>query len=147
MGLSMKNSVKILFPLFVFFLLVTGCSKENPVQSSSDDISGSWKLVKVSGGIAGRTTEPSPNSVEIITITNSGKFTKYLNNEVVFSSDITIQCENSIYSQEPVKFINFVSNPGYYTKLAILNVTGRELILADNYFDGYSYYYVPVSRH
>lgn len=143
----MKRFFRIPVTLFFIVLLLSGCSKENPVQSVTDDISGSWKLMKVSGGIAGTTTEPSSNSIEIITITNSGKFTKYLNNEVVFSGDITIQSENSIFSQEPVKFIKFVSNTGYYAKLAILNVSGKELVLADNFFDGYSYYYEHVSRH
>ena len=125
----MKNLV------LVSILLLTSCNS-NAIKNS---LKGEWEWIESSGGIAGEliTKESEGYSSTIVFKADSVSF--YRNNSLLGTTLYSIEEGVSIYSSEPVNFINYVSEkPGE----VIIYLTKDSLLMGDNNYDGYTSLYI-----
>ncbi len=73
--------------VLIFSCFSISCSKTS-FSISNSNITGKWKLVLASGGIAGSTTHPADN--RIITFEPSGKYSSMVSDTIVSSGSYNI---------------------------------------------------------
>ncbi len=96
----MKNIILI----FIFISAFSSCSKDGESQIP-ENIIGRWIWVESSGGIGGITETPTTTENEVIIEFSDNKCTKYLNGNVDFVLNYTIEKGNSILTQEETELI------------------------------------------
>ncbi|MGE5431085.1 MAG: hypothetical protein ACM3QX_08425 [Syntrophomonadaceae bacterium] len=101
---------------------------------------GSWILVRISGGIAGQTTNVNPEEGRKVVFTERGSVSYYSKDVLVRSTAFTVKKGKSIYSTEEKNFIHFADMPDM--PMVIMSVSRDTLMLADNMYDGFSFTYL-----
>ena len=128
----MKKGVVIFFGLIV---LIAGCKKDNAIKSLQQELSGKWELTKITGGLAGTTTEYPPGNGNFISFAGNG-FTKNIAiNDTVYNVVGTF----NIYTGKPcdnvpettlIELHDYLSSSSYGYKNEIILSNG-ELSLSD----------------
>jgi hypothetical protein len=135
----MKNLV---FLPFIVIFFVFSCTKET-VESNPFSFTGQWQWVMSSSGIAGITITPASAGYErTLVFTADFKYSRYKNNILEKSGKFEIVQAKSIYKVALVDFIKFDDG----TMLVIMSQTSTELILADNFYDGFSETYKSIIK-
>ncbi|CAH0996877.1 hypothetical protein EMA8858_03012 [Emticicia aquatica] len=134
----MKN---LIFLLIVSSSIMFSCTKEDVVADNS--ITGEWRWVTSTGGIAGTTITPSSAGFERkLVFTSDLKFSRYKDNILEKSGTFEITQAKSIYKTDLADFIKFNDN----TSSVILSQKADELILADNLSDGFVETYQRIKK-
>ncbi|MFD1095440.1 hypothetical protein [Salegentibacter chungangensis] len=133
--------MKKLFTCFLFVFLIASCSVQTtPIDDQGDkDLTGKWKLIRSSGGIAGTTTEYGAGDDVIIIEFTSNKFLKSRNGEKIQEGSYKIEQGNSIRTTEEVPLIIYNSE----LKQSFEFSDGR-LILFDECYDCFQNEYVKL---
>lgn len=126
---------KLSFFLITITFFTFSCTKEEIVaQNSTSTLTGEWRWVSSTGGIAGTTITPETAGYERkLVLTNDMTYSRYKDNVLQNSGKFEITKEKSIYKTELVDFIKFDDG----TKSVIQGNTSDELLLADNFYDGF----------
>ncbi|MCM8568244.1 hypothetical protein NE848_02575 [Gramella jeungdoensis] len=134
----MKNIVSIL----VFLIIFSSCSIENAspeYKTSDENISGKWKLVQASGGIAGNIIEYGENDDRFIIEFRDNEFISTKNGEEIEKSKYHITLGESIRSTEEVPLIIYETG-----KKQSFEFQEGNLILFDECYDCYQYEYIRI---
>lgn len=131
----------MLLSVFTLVLIFSGCSKDLPTQPESSKIYGSWVLVKTSGGFAGTTEYADPNNIATIRISKDGIFSEYRQNKLIKSLEFEIKEDTTFFSTKPRFILSFKNQPSHFASLVILELSQKQLVLSDNFIDGYEYFY------
>lgn len=124
---------KLSFLLIIATFAAFSCTKED-VSTKSSTLTGEWRWVSSTGGIAGITITPETAGYEQkLVLTDDMKYSRYKDNVLQKSGKFEITQEKSIYKTELVDFINFDDG----TMSVIQENTSNELLLADNFYDGF----------
>lgn len=142
----MKKQFNYLLVLLIAFVTLTSCSNDDDIKKTDDidfkDVSlrklqatlyGEWKRVKISGGIAGTTTET--NGPNIMFNNNNVSITSLESQGKTQTAKIEWEKSETIYGGEyyfcVAKELNTIRP---FVPLSIKNDT---LYVGDNIFDGY----------
>ncbi|MGE5354452.1 MAG: hypothetical protein ACM3P0_20380 [Acidobacteriota bacterium] len=101
---------------------------------------GNWILVRVSGGLAGQTTEVGPEEGRKVVFTEGGSVSYYSKGSLERSTTFVVKKGKSIYSTEEKSIIHFADRPEL--PMVIMKADKDTLILADNMYDGFSFTYM-----
>ncbi len=121
-----------------FFLLffLTACKKQE--ISPNNPIFGEWQWKYSQGGIAGLTITPtSAGYNKKILLDFKYKFALFKNGVLEESGQFEVVKATSIFQKEPIDFIKLSNGKSY----VISQISEKELILSDNFPDGFSYYF------
>ena len=122
---------KVSFLIIIGLLFNFSCKKES--VDANNLLTGEWRWVSSTGGIAGVTITPASAGYErILLLTSDSKYSRYNNNVLEKTGTFEIIKAKSIYKIELVDFIKY--DDGIRS---VINVTGNELSLADNNYDGF----------
>lgn len=129
------NMKKLSFFLIITTFFAISCTKDEIVaQNSTSTLTGEWRWVSSTGGIAGITITPETAGYERkLVLTDDMKYSRYKDNVLQKSGKFELTKEKSIYKTELVDFIKFDDA----TKSVIQGNTSDELLLADNFYDGF----------
>ncbi len=131
--------------LLVFAVLFTfSCAKEEvEATEASSSLTGEWRWVSSTGGIAGKTYTPTSEGYERkLVLTSDFKFSRYKDAVLEKSGTYEITQAKSIYKTELVDFIKFSDG----TSLVIMNQSANELSLSDNFYDGFGEVYQRIKK-
>lgn len=124
---------KLSFFLITITFLAFSCIKEE-ISSHNSTLTGEWRWVSSTGGIVGTTITPETAGYERkLVLTDDMTYSRYKDNILQKSGKFEITKEKSIYKTELVDFIKFDDG----TKSVIQGNTSDELLLADNFYDGF----------
>jgi hypothetical protein len=121
---------------FCFLSLLSNCKKIDVPNAEAAKIFGHWTYKYNSGGfsgVGGSTRFADGSKVEF---TEKGYFNVYLGSSTVSSEKFKIEMKESIYSLDLSPALVYTN--GAYE---VYQVDGDELVIADNHFDGFSYYF------
>ena len=122
---------KVSLLIIIGLLFSFSCKKES--VDSNNLLTGEWRWVSSTGGIAGVTITPASAGYErILLLTSDSKYSRYKNNVLEKTGTFEIIKAKSIYKIELVDFIKYDDGTR-----SVINVTGSELSLADNNYDGF----------
>ena len=129
------NMKKLSFFLIITTFFAISCTKDEIVaQNSTSMLTGEWRWVSSTGGIAGITITPETAGYERkLVLTDDMKYSRYKDNVLQKSGKFELTKEKTIYKTELVDFIKFDDA----TKSVIQGNTSDELLLADNFYDGF----------
>lgn len=120
-------------------LLIIGmaaCSKEEEIIKA-DNLTGEWRWVLKTGGIAGVYEKPKNDEV-VILILNSDKTFKYLlNGKETSDGNYGLTKGESILLNKEVNIIVFNEH-----QKQMYELSGDSLYLSEDFYDGFNYTYV-----
>lgn len=123
--------------LFIVFMFIFS-SCYDVTGPEEELIQGSWLLTRVSGGIAGQTTDVDPSEGSKMVI-KEGSISYFSNGVLQRSTTYFVKKGKSIYSTEEKNFIHFADKPDM--PMVIMKATKDTLVLADNFYDGFAFTY------
>lgn len=112
------------------------CSK-NVESQIKIELIGKWSWVESSGGIMGKTLNPSTTGNQITIEFTTDKFIQYTNDSLELEMSYTIDKGNSIRSSEEVFLIIYENG-----RKQSIGIEGNKLILYDECHDCYQNEYV-----
>ncbi len=119
----------------IVFLFVS-CQKQE--ELTSNPIFGEWNWKYTKGGIAGLSITPTTAGYhKKMTLDFKYKFALFKNGVLEDSGRFEVVKATSIFKQDPDDFIKLSNGKSY----VISDVSETELILSDNFPDGFSYYF------
>ena len=122
---------KVSFLIIIGLLFNFSCKKES--VDVNNLLTGEWRWVSSTGGIAGITITPASAGYErTLVLTSDSKYSRYKNNILEKTGTFEIIKAKSIYKIELVDFIKYDDST-----MSVINVTGSKLSLADNNYDGF----------
>ncbi len=111
------------------------CEKSEAVKSN--DLTGTWKWVRKTGGIAGVNETPKEGEVTRLKLNADKTYSTTLNDSLVTSGVYTLSKGESMLLNKEVNFIVFGEGlPMIY------EVRNDGLYLAEDVYDGFNYEYV-----
>ena len=121
----------------VFLSFISACSK-NVVSISKHDLTGTWVLKNISGGLAGIDSTPKDNIT--ITFETNGKYTSALNYMTTATGNYTITKagEPNYYYSETL--LNLISDSNHI--IYGINLRNDSLLLSESCCDQFRYTYV-----
>ncbi len=122
----------------LLFLMIAGlsaCEKSEAVKSG--ELTGTWKWVRKTGGIAGVNETPKEGEVTLLKLNADKTYSTTLNDSVLVSGTYTLSTGESMLLNKEVNFIVF----GEGTPM-IYEVKSHELHLTEDVYDGFNYEYV-----
>jgi hypothetical protein len=130
--------------IFLVATAITLSACNNTIDEHSDQtLNGKWILVNVSGGIAGEINNiDTLVEKHIVVFDKDNSVSFFYNDSLLSSTNFLIEKRKSIYSTNELDFIvyEYGSAPKVITYLF-----KDTLIIADNYYDGFSSVYIKVS--
>lgn len=122
----------------VMFLMIAGLSAcEKSEVAKSDEITGTWKWVRKTGGIAGVNETPGEGEVTLLKLNVDKTYSTTLNDSLLASGTYTLSTGESLLLNKEVNFIVF----GEGTSM-MYEVKNNQLHLAEDVHDGFNYEYV-----
>lgn len=122
----------------LLFLMIAGlsaCEKSEVVKSG--ELTGTWKWVRKTGGIAGVNETPREGEVTLLKLNADKTYSTTLNDSLLVSGTYTLSTGESMLLNKDVNFIVF--GEGTPT---IYEVKNNELHLTEDVYDGFNYEYV-----
>lgn len=122
----------------LLFLMIAGlsaCEKSEVVKSG--ELTGTWKWVRKTGGIAGVNETPKEGEVTLLKLNADKTYSTTLNDSLLVSGTYTLSTGESMLLNKDVNFIVF--GEGTPT---IYEVKNNELHLTEDVYDGFNYEYV-----
>ena len=123
---------------YLIILLIAGlsaCEKSEVVKS--DELTGTWKWVRKTGGIAGVNETSKEGEVTLLKLNADKTYSTTLNDSLLVSGKYTLSVGESLLLNKEVRFIVF--DEGMPTMYEVRN---NELHLAEDVYDGFNYSYV-----
>lgn len=122
----------------LIFLMISGlmaCEKSEVVKS--DELTGTWKWVRKTGGIAGVNETPKDREVTLLTLNADKTYSTTRNDSLLVSGTYALSTGESLLLNKEVNFIVFGEGlPMMY------EVKNNTLYLAEDVYDGFNYEYV-----
>lgn len=130
--------------IFLVATAITLSACNNTIDEDSDrTLNGKWILVNVSGGIAGEINNiDTLVEKHIVVFDKDNSVSFFYNDSLLSSTNFLIEKRKSIYSANELDFIVYEYNSAPNVITYLFNDT---LIIADNYYDGFSSVYIRVS--
>lgn len=129
----MKNILLIIVSLVMF-----SCSKDENLIAAND-ITGEWKWIKKTGGIAGVNETPKEGETRILKLNTDNTYSRLENGKVISSGKYSLGRGKSMLFNEEYSTLSFDEMvPLMY------EVKGISLYLFDDVYDGFNYEYVRV---
>ncbi len=121
------------------FTLAIGC-KEAKTEIDNAPLIDQWRLVQISGGIEGKTTNPDAYNTTILEFTKEGNYIETKNGQTQRQGKYSVSKGQSIYTHQRASLIKF---EGSSTVSSFNFNTKRDsLYLNDEVYDGFTYSYV-----
>lgn len=119
------------------------CACSNTIDEDSDrSLNGKWILVNVSGGIAGETNIIDTLVEKHIVVFDKDNLVSFFyNDSLLNTTNFLIEKRKSIYSTKELDFIVYEYSSAHDVITYLSNDT---LVIADNYYDGFSLVYIKV---
>lgn len=121
--------------LFLMIAGLTACEKSE--VGKSNELTGTWKWVKKTGGIAGVNETPKAGEVTLLKLNADKTYSTTLNDSLLASGTYTLSTGESMLLNKEVNFI--VLGEGMPMMYEVKN---DELYLAEDVNDGFNYEYV-----
>jgi len=123
--------------LLLFLMLAGVMACEKSEVGKSNELTGSWKWVRKTGGIAGVNETPKEGEVTILKINADKTYSTKINDSLLVSGTYTLSTGESMLLNKKANFIVFGEGvPMMY------EVKNNELHLAEDVYDGFNYEYV-----
>lgn len=123
---------------WLMILMIAGlsaCEKSEVVKS--DELTGTWKWVRKTGGIAGVNETPKEGETTLLKLNADKTYSTTLNDSLLASGTYTLSIGESMLLNKEVSFITLGEGmPMMY------EVKNKELHLAEDVYDGFNYEYV-----
>lgn len=133
---------KLTFLLIISTFLAFSCTKEE-VTAKDSSITGEWQWIMSTGGIAGTTITPASTGYKRkLVLSSDFKYARYKNDVLEKSGTFEIVKAKSIYKAELVDFIKYDDS----TMSVIESVSTDELLLADNFYDGFGETFKRINK-
>lgn len=138
--------MKVLTFLLAAMLLLTSatCKKQSSETSFKGHLIGKWKFTGSTGGFAGKSIPADHSASKIIEFKTGGRYVKYVNGEPDMQGNYDIVTIKSIYSGVNENAIRFDPSVNDQKAAYVATITGDELMLADNFYDGFTNGYERV---
>lgn len=122
----------------ILFLMIAGLAAcEKSEVGKSNELTGTWKWVKKTGGIAGVNETPKAGEVVLLKLNADKTYSTTRNDSLLISGTYTLSTGESMLLNKEVNFIVFGGGtPTMY------EVKNNELHLAEDVYDGFNYDYV-----
>ncbi|WP_367913711.1 hypothetical protein [Leadbetterella sp. DM7] len=123
---------------WLMILMMAGlgaCEKSEVVKS--DELTGTWKWVRKTGGIAGVNETPKEGEVILLKLNADKTYSTMRNDSLLASGTYALSVKESILLNKETDFITLgTGEPVMY------EVKNNELHLAEDVYDGFNYEYV-----
>lgn len=123
---------------WLMILMIAGlsaCEKSEVVKG--DELTGTWKWVRKTGGIAGVNETPKEGEVTLLKLNADKTYSTTLNDSLLSGGTYTLSVGESMLLNKEVSFITLGEGmPMMY------EVKNKELHLAEDVYDGFNYEYV-----
>lgn len=119
---------------FSLLLLLTNCRKIEAPNAEAAKIFGKWAYKYNSGGFSGAGGSTRFADGSTVAFTENGYFKVYEGSNTLSSVKFKIEMKESIFSLDLSPALVYTN--GDYE---VYHVSGNELFISDNHYDGYSY--------
>lgn len=126
--------------ILIFILILTACSS----NGIKDSLTGEWEWIESSGGIAGELITKDSEGYSSTIVFKDDSVSFFRNSSLLGSTSFSIEEGRSIYSSEPVNFINYNSEK---SDEVIIYLTEDSLLIGDNNYDGYTSLYIRKEKN
>ena len=121
-------------------LLASACSKQVLQKNGTrSGLQGRWDWVEATGGLIGHRITPATQGFSATVKFKNDSVYMYRNDTLQQADRYTIIKKRTIYSTDSLEVLHFAA-AGY--DRVIMRLKQDTLVLADNYYDGYSWLYV-----
>ena len=138
-----KTKLQKMKKLLVILMIagLSACEKSEVVKSG--ELTGTWKWVRKTGGIAGVNETPKAGEVTLLKLNADKTYSTTLNDSLLTSGTYTLSTGESLLLNKQVNFITFGDGTVFGQGVAtIYEVKGNELYLTEDVHDGFNYEYV-----
>jgi|GEM_PF-1135727 len=128
---------------WLMILMIAGlsaCEKSEVVKG--DELTGTWKWVRKTGGIAGVNETPKEGEVTLLKLNADKTYSTTLNDSLLSGGTYTLSVGESMLLNKEVTFITF----GEGTPM-MYEVKDKELHLMEDVYDGFNYEYIKEPVH
>ncbi len=123
---------------WLMILMIAGlsaCEKSEVVKS--DELTGTWKWVRKTGGIAGVNETPKEGETTLLKLNADKTYSTTLNDSLLASGTYTLSAGESMLLNKEVTFITLGKDMSM-----MYEVKKNELHLAEDVYDGFNYEYL-----
>lgn len=121
---------------------MTSCDQDAPTPEAPAEslLVGRWEFIQTSGGIAGYTTPADPDRKQEIVFGANGNVEFYLNGGLTTTNSYFTFNATSRNTGQPEPFVQYGPDAG--SKLRVQQLDASELLLSQDYADGFTYHYI-----
>ena len=140
--------MKVYFLAIIAFTTVGfyACEKQKSDPNIEQKIIGKWELKSSSGGFAGKTIPVEEGKSSVLAFKSKSTYQQIENGSVVKEGKYVLSEVKSIYSGQLETAISFnETDPiSKEQRKYVLGLRNDSLLISDNYYDGYSKFYLRV---
>lgn len=124
--------------LLFLFLILSSCTDQNDTKKDDSGLSTTWVWVSSSGGIAGVSYTPkSTGTTKELTLSSDYTYASYTNGSISSQGTYKMGTQKCIHDHTIKNSIIFSND----TPMTIEEIDATNLILSDDYFDGFTNVY------
>jgi hypothetical protein len=122
---------------FCSTMVVSACQTNSDQVNNSNGLTGTWQWIRTDGGMAANHIHDTPASTGEslqLTLTEDGKFFRYVSGKLVSKGTYTLTKRDCIHSDQDKPFIQFVDSKE--RSLMVERMESQTLELSDEVYDG-----------